>query len=516
MLGDSIGAAFERSLRVNAARVAIEFGGETTTFAELDLWSEAIAASLREAGVGPGVSVALLAGNSPGFIAADVAIARLGAVKVPVNQLLPAPTISFILENSAARAAVVAPELADLAVEAVALSKLPPALFTLGDAPRLADISTALPGPEAGSGALRAEPVDELAPAAIYYTGGTTGRPKGARHTQASVVGFHLAQLLEAEIRQGERMLLATPLAHAAGLFAQSAVLRGATVLLRDGFDAEDTLAALEREAVSWTFLVPTMIYRLLDCLGGREPAFPRLDTIVYGAAPISSARLGQALDCFGQVFVQLYGQTESPNWGTRLGKRDHDPARPERLLSCGQPSIMAAVKVVDEEGEELPAGEVGEVCLRTPYLLEGYQGDEEATREKFLGDWIKTGDVGVLDADRYLYLKDRRADMVISGGMNVYCSEVENALQLHPGVRAVAVIGVPHEDWGEAVHAVVVADGAVTEEELLAWSRGKVASYARPKSVEFVAELPETPFGKVDKKRLRSPYWRDADRAIG
>lgn len=314
-------------------------------------------------------------------------------------------------------------------------------------------------------------------------------------------------------------MLLMTPLAHASGLFAQSGLIRGATCVIEDGFDAERAVALLRGSEISWTFLVPTMIYRILDVLGAGEPAGSvlALRTIVYGAAPISPRRLRAALDAFGPVFIQLYGQTESPNWGTRLAKSDHDLDRPELLGSCGRASIAADVRVIGEDGEPLVPGQVGEIWLKTAYLMTDYLGSAQDTAEKFVAGGIRTGDIGVLDEDGYLYLRDRKNDMVISGGMNVYCREVEDVLGAHAGVAAVAVIGVPHEDWGESVHAVVVpgADGLAAD-ELLAWARSRLASYARPKSVDVVETLPETPFGKIDKKALREPYWAGATRGIG
>ena len=517
----TVGTWLDRALRTNAVRRAIEWDGGSLTYAEVDAWSRHLETGLRDHGVGPGDAVALFTGNRPEFIVGDIAIARLGAARVPVNQLLPPATVAYTLRHSRARAVLVGPEQA--AAAAVALKEVGDdvAVWQVDDGgvpllpqarPLHPPDTPASPVPMAGV------PADAIA--AILYTGGTTGRPKGVVHTQGSWLAFHTAQLIEAEIRQHERMLLMTPLAHAGGVFAQSAMLRGATVVLRDRFDTADTLHALEHEGITWTFLVPTMIYRLLDALGvapgpvatGR---FPQLDTIVYGAAPISPDRLGAALSVFGPVFLQLYGQTECPNWGTRLAKGDHDPARPDRLSSCGQASIGAEVKVVDDDGAELPAGDIGEVCVRAPYTLLRYHDDPEATAAKFLDDWIRTGDVGVLDDAGYLYLKDRRADMVVTGGMNVYCKEVEDVLAAHPAIRDVAVIGIPHDDWGEAVHAIIVADEHTDEADVLAWARDRVAAYARPKTVEFTAALPETPFGKIDKKALRARYWGDHARAI-
>jgi fatty-acyl-CoA synthase len=411
------------------------------------------------------------------------------------------------------------PETAGLVAEAVAAAAGGPDLEIIATDPGTAaqfdaSVLPAMPGAPVE----RQEPaeVPAEAAAAIYYTGGTTGRPKGVVHSQASLVAFHTAQMLEAEIRQHDRLLLLTPLAHAAGLFAQSAILRGATAVLRARFDADATVKALSSEGISWTFLVPTMLYRLLDAVRGDDVEFPHLATIVYGAAPISPTRLAEALDVFGPVFIQLYGQTECPNWGTRLVKSDHDPGRPELLASCGQASIHAQVKVVDDEGETVAPGETGEICLRSLYVLERYQRQPRLTEEKFLGDWIRTGDVGVLDADGYVFLKDRKADMVISGGMNVYCREVEDVLAAHPAVRAVAVIGIPHDEWGEAVHAVIVAaDDDLDVSEVLTWARGRLAAYARPKSAELVPLLPETPFRKVDKATLRRPFWEGLERAV-
>ncbi|WP_433507571.1 class I adenylate-forming enzyme family protein [Pseudonocardia halophobica] len=501
-LGDEFEAAFARYRE----RTAVEVGERSWSFADLDRWSAAVAAQLRGRGVGAGDAVALHMTNGVEFVVADVAVARLGAVKVPVNPLLPEATVAHILRASQARAVIGATSLggrADLWVSDDG-----------GDPPGepLAGPQAAAPPERPGVG-----PGDR---AAIYFTGGTTGLPKGVVHTQASAVAVHYAQIVEAEIAQSDRLLLSTPLAHAAGLFAQSALIRGATSVIEPGFDAARTLELLRTRGIAWTFLVPTMIYRLLDLATASTVGSAgdlELRTVVYGAAPIAPSRLAQALDAFGPVFVQLYGQTECPNWGTRLAKSDHDPARPELLGSCGRASIMADVQVVAEDGTPLPVGETGEICLRSPYTLESYLDDPAATAAKFLpGGWIRTGDVGFLDAAGYLHLRDRTSDMVISGGMNVYCREVEDALARHPAVARVAVIGVPHEDWGEAVHAVVVPRAGFDADELVAWSRGELAAYARPKSVEVVADLPETPFGKIDKKVLRAPHWAGRDRAIG
>jgi fatty-acyl-CoA synthase/long-chain acyl-CoA synthetase len=517
-----MGAWFERSLRLNASRVAlVDPGGVDLSYAVLDAWSAELVASLQEVGIGPGDVVAILTGNRAEFLVSDVAVARLGAVKLPINQLLPPSTVGYMLEHSGAGVVVVAPPHTELAQAALAEFGGAIPVIQVMDAGPGVDGAVAFPerpatGPAVPGCALVAARPPGGAPAALYYTGGTTGRPKGVLHSQRSLTSFHVAQLLEAEIRQHERLLLVTPLAHAAGLFAQSALLRGATIVIESRFDPRAMLDQIRHDSITWTFLVPTMIYRLLDTVAATNESFPALATIVYGAAPMSPDRLRVALDRFGPVFLQLYGQTECPNWGTRLAKVDHRVEAPELLSSCGQASIMTEVQIVDDDGVILSVGSVGEVCLRSPYVLDCYYKDEEATAAKFLGPWIRTGDIGLLDRAGYLYLKDRRADMVISGGMNVYCREVEDVLMAHPNVTAAAVIGIPHDDWGEAVHAVVSTDGTLlTEEEVVSWTRGRLPAYAVPKSVEFTDSFPETPFGKIDKKQLRVAHWTGHDRAI-
>lgn len=513
----SLGAALEKSMWLHRSHVAIEFEDETITYGVLDDWSDALASLLARHGVAPGDRVALLLDNCPEFLVACVAVARIAAAKLPLNPVLPPVSVRHMLDVGDARVIVVGPGLAALAREAVAGRSI--VVIQLdGDGEPIAG---AVPFPVRQSRPARARPpldreVDPELPAVLQFTGGTTGLPKGAIASQRGTLAFHLAQVAEAEIRQHERLLLTTPVSHAAGAFAETALMRGGTVLLHRSFDVSAVVHALRTQRVTWTFLVPTMLYRILDALpADLGPGELSLETVVYGAAPISPRRLRDALSRLGPVFVQLYGQTECPVWGTRLGKADHDLSRPHVLASCGQASLMSDVRIVDDAGQDVPIGSDGEIALRAPYTLQGYAGDPVATAEKFFGDWIRTGDLGSMDAEGFVYLKDRRADLVISGGMNVYSREVEDALQAHPLVRSAAVIGVPHEDWGEAVHAIVVTTAPVGGDELRTWCRGRVAAYAVPKVVEFTEDLPETPYGKVDKKALRARYWKDADRAI-
>lgn len=514
---ETIWQEFSHSFAIHSRRTAIRMEESEFTYRELDAWSAAVARQLSQLGVDKGDAVALFTRNCVEFIVCDVAVARLGAVKVPINHMLPVSTAKYIVESSGARAIVFSPELCtnDEIMEfasPIRIACAPKGGKSVPEAVVLASPPPSNVYEGFGDGADGGTSL-----AAIYFTGGTTGKPKGVVHDQSSTVANHYAQMLEAEITDSDRLLLMTPLAHSAGLFAQSALIRGATIVLTDGFEASAASSLMVNEKITWTFLVPTMIYRLLDVLDETSMASTRLRTVVYGAAPISPKRLQQALEAWGPVLIQLYGQTECPNWGTKLSKLDHDLERPHLLTSCGQPSIMVDVQVVDDSGSPLGTGETGEICLRSPYTLKEYLNDEDSTREKFIGEWIRTGDIGMMDADGYLYLKDRKNDMIVTGGMNVYCREVEDALSQHPLVRTVAVIGIPHADWGESVHAVVVrSDDDLSETDLIAWARARLSAYATPKTVEFVGTLPETPFGKIDKKTLRFPYWENHWRSIG
>jgi fatty-acyl-CoA synthase/long-chain acyl-CoA synthetase len=346
----------------------------------------------------------------------------------------------------------------------------------------------------------------------MMYTGGTTGRPKGVVHTQSGLALNLLAHSIETEIRADDRLLLSSPLPHSAGFLLQTALVAGAVTHIERRFDPAAVLRAVEEDGVSYLFLVPTMIYRLLDRAAESTGDHSALRTILYGAAPISPERLDEGLARFGPVFVQLYGQSEAPNFITRLPREAHatDPASARRLRSCGQPATLAEVRILDDEGHECPADIPGEVVARTPYTMRGYHNLPDATAKAVRDGWLHTGDIGCLDTDGYLYLLDRKNDMIISGGMNVYCTEVEAVVREVDGVAQVAVVGVPHPDWGEAVVAFVVAaaeDAPLDVESVQSHCRDRLSTYKRPKAVQEVDHLPLTVYGKVDKKVLRASW---------
>jgi fatty-acyl-CoA synthase/long-chain acyl-CoA synthetase len=490
-------------------RPAVGFGGRAYSYGELVRDADRLAHALVDAGVRPGTPVALMMSNRVEYVIADQALLRCGAAKVPVNDMLSAPEIGFILRDSGAVVAIADEGMAGAALAAGSAALREVILVGGG----------AVPGTQAWADVLAAVPADGPPDVVvsgtdvgvIAYTGGTTGRQKGVVHTQHGLAVNVLAHVIEMGLLDDERLLLTSPLPHSAGFLLQAGLLKGAVHFVERRFDPDLVLERIERDRVTFLFMVPTMIYRLLDRAEDRELDLSSLRTVLYGAAPITVERLEQGLRRLGPVFMQLYGQTEAPNFLTRLTREEHDLAHPDRLTSCGRAAMLAEVTILDDDGLPVPPGQPGEVCARAPYVMAGYHGLPDKTAESLRGGWLHTGDLGRMDAEGYVHLLDRKNDMIISGGMNVYSTEVENVLQTCPAVAQVAVAGVPHPDWGEAVVAFVVPgrDG-FDEAAADTVCRAELAAYKRPKAYRTVDALPVTAFGKVDKKALRAswPGW--------
>ncbi|MDS0474434.1 long-chain-fatty-acid--CoA ligase [Natrinema sp. 1APR25-10V2] len=522
--GSTLKDAFETGLRKYAERTAVVDGDRTLTYRELDRRANAVARGLVEHGVGVGDRVALVMSNRLEYVVADLAVIKAGAAKLPLNDMLTAEEFEYMLRDSGAGTVVCGPNFADTI--ASIRDDLPDLETVVGieDASPegfvpFADLDGDEPDPPEQS-----PTVDDVA--GHYYTGGTTGKPKGVLHTHDGITTNVYAHIVELGVTGDDTLLLMTPLPHSAGMFLWSALLTGATAVIRPGFEPEAALELIERHAVTWTFMVPTMIYRVLDHPDLESADASSLETLAYGAAPMTPARLREGLEAFGPVFLQFYGQTEVPNVITTFGKEEHRRAvetdRDERLSSAGQSCLMADVRIVDAEtgdpDDRVATGESGEILARSPYAMAEYYERPDATAETIVDGWVRTGDIGRRDEDGYVYLLDRASDLIISGGMNVYSTEVEEALDEHEGIAEVAVIGVPDDDWGEAVKAVVVprGDASLTEDELLSFADERLADYKKPKSVDFREEIPKTPYGKMDKKALREPYWEDEERAVG
>jgi acyl-CoA synthetase (AMP-forming)/AMP-acid ligase II len=339
---------------------------------------------------------------------------------------------------------------------------------------------------------------------AVYrygFTGGTTGRSKAVMLTMANEhaeVANFLVDLLP-DIRPGDTMLHAAPVTHASGAFFLPHLFRGARNVVMERFEPGVFLEELERTGATATFVVPTMMSMLLDD-PGVEDAKVKLRRLCYGAAPAAPSLLERAQDIFGPVLANTYGQAEAPMCITCLQPEDHTG----RFGSAGRPYTLAQVRVVDDDDRELPPGEEGEVVTRGPHVMAGYLHQPEETAKTLRGGWLHTGDLGTADEDGFITLLDRRHDMIISGGFNVYPRAVEDVLLAHPAVKEAAVVGIVDERWGEKVHAVVSTRAPVAEDELLAFAAERLAGYKRPRSVEFWEELPKSGPGKILRRSVR------------
>ncbi|WP_244641949.1 AMP-binding protein [Chelatococcus reniformis] len=351
----------------------------------------------------------------------------------------------------------------------------------------------------------------------LGFTGGTTGKSKGVLRSHSAASAITAAVLSDFELPQAPSYLAVAPISHVAGTKVLPTLIRGGTVHLMKSFDPEKVLATIARERINFTLFVPTMVYVLLDHPKLDATDLSSLELVLYGASPMSPTRLLEGLERIGPVFSQLYGQSECYPISV-LRKADHDRASPELFAACGTPVAGCSVVLLDEEGREVPQGEAGEICVRAPQVMDTYWKRPEQTEAAFKGGWLHTGDVARADERGYLYIVDRKKDMIVTGGFNVFPREVEDALTSHPGVAMAAVIGVPDEKWGEAVTALIVRrPGAeVSGEELIALVKSRKGSTQAPKQVEFLDELPTTAVGKVDKKVLRARYWAGQQRMVG
>ena len=387
-------------------------------------------------------------------------------------------------------------------------------VFTIGPAAYGRDLVAAAEA--AGS----ATPIDLARPddvASLNYTGGTTGKSKGAlrRHREYSV--FAAAILADFEIPADPRYLAVAPISHVAGTKVLPVLMRGGTVHLRKGFDPEAILATIARERINFTLFVPTMIYVLLDHPKLDRADLSSLELLLYGASPMSPSRLVEGLERIGPVFSQLYGQTECYPVSV-LRRGDHDRRQPELFESCGFPIACCEVRILDEEDREVAPGTAGEICVRAPHVMAEYWRRPEQTAETLKNGWLHTGDIARADDRGYMFILDRKKDMIVTGGFNVFPREVEDVLSTHPDVAMVAVLGVPDPKWGEAVTAVIVPRAGATPDadaliELV--KRRKGAAHA-PKQVQFVDSLPMTGVGKIDKKALKATFWAGQRRMVG
>jgi fatty-acyl-CoA synthase len=513
--GVTYGEIVLAALRRFPDRIAFRQDARTVTYAQTaDLLARWITV-FAQRGLQPGQGIGILSPNRPEVWLGQSATGMAGGRYTALHPLGSLDDHLYACNEAELRFLLVDPAYSERAAQLLDASASVEAIFTFGpaevgeDLTRLAD--RVVPAP------LSAGPHGPDDIAWLLYTGGTTGVPKAAMLPERAIAQMMFSVLAGWDLPVEMRYLACAPISHAAGMLTTPTLMRGGTVILQRAFDPGAWLAAVAAERVTLGLLVPTMIYAVLDHPALGRTDLSSLQTIMYGASPIAPARMAEALESIGPVFCQLYGQTECAGLATALWRAEHDRHDLHRLTSCGRPIPGVRVTVRDDEGQSVPDGEPGEICVQGPGVMLGYWKQPDLTAAALDLGWLRTGDVAVRDAEGYFYIVDRKKDMIVSGGFNIFPREIEDVLAAHPAVSNVAVIGVPDAKWGEAVKALIVTrpGAAVATDDIVGLVRDKKGPVYAPKSVEFLDALPLTPVGKADKKALRARYWAGQTRNV-
>ncbi len=480
--------------------------GQTWTYEQVRQLSVRVAAALAARGVVPGDRVAVLSGNDPSAFTCVFGISRAGAVWCPINPRNEAYENRELLDLFGCTALLFQSSFAPLVAK---IRDGLPALTTLvcldGDVPGALTFSAFL----ASADEVDLPAVDDLA--MIVGTGGTTGRPKGVELTGANLEAMTAITLMSYPWPARPVYLALAPLTHAAGVLCFPVLARGGEIVIMRHPDVAEFIALIARHRVTHTFLPPTLIYMVLAHSTLDDADLSSLQCFWYGAAPMSPTRLSEALQRIGPVMAQLFGQTEAPMMISTMAPADHylpdGSVAVSRLSSAGRPSPLVTVAVMGPDGDLLPRGATGEIVARGSLVMRGYHRNPEATAAASAHGWHHTGDIGYLDDENYLFIVDRAKDMVITGGFNVYSTEVEQALMQHPAVQDCAVIGLPDDKWGERVTAVLQlrAGATVDKAEVVAFVKERIGSVKAPKQIEIWDDLPRSKVGKVLKSDLRA-----------
>ncbi len=503
---------------VRGEQVAFWFEGKETSFCELDSRASQVANGLISANITPNMRIGYLAKNTSSYYEILFGCAKARAVLNGVNTRLAPPEVQFILNDAQCQILFVGADFYDMIDEIKDelphLSRIVTLDDAHGDWPGFEDWRDQQSQSDPALPHNRDDDVIQL------YTSGTTGLPKGVMLTNANYAAVFTQsnKMSWTNYEEGAVIMNAMPFFHVAGVnVGLLSTAQGAkAVILRDINPAE-ILDIVEQHKVTNTVWVPAVILMLTQVPGVQKRDFSSLRSIVYGASPITEKLLADAMEVFDCEFTQLYGLTETATGGTYLPPEAHNPEW-GKLRSCGIPWPGAIVRCMDDEGQPVATGEIGEIAIKSPFVMKGYWNRPEATAEAIRDGFFYTGDAGYFDEDGFLFIHDRIKDMIVSGGENIYPAEVENALFGHPDIADVAVIGVPDEKWGESVKAIVVCkeDSNPSAEEIIAYARERIAAYKCPKSVDYIDAMPRNPSGKILRKDLREPYWKDHDRRVG
>jgi long-chain acyl-CoA synthetase len=484
-----------RAVRIAPDACAVVSDGRQRSYAELGARCRRLAGALRGLGLAPGDRVGVISLNSDRYLELYLSVPAAGFVLVPVNSRLADAEMRAILEDAGVSV-----------------------LFTDADRPAASAAGRALSLPDdyeeliAGADEVPlGEGVTESDLAVLFYTSGTTGAAKGAMHTHRTLVSSGLHFMATWPFDAATRWLVASPMFHTGGTLAMLAtVWAGGTHVMMPSFNPDLALDLIEQQAVTHTLLVPTMLAAAAAAQSGCPRDVSSLRYLSHGASPIATETLQRVRRAFPEAeLLHVYGTTETTPITTLLPHEEAIVGTPLDR-SCGQPAVGVDLRIVDRSGTEVPPGVVGEIVVRSPSVMTGYWRKPAESAEVLAGGWYHTGDLGYRDKESYLFLVDRAKDMIVSGGENIYSTEVESALAAHPAVTEVAVFGVPDERWGEAVYAVAVVCGPqVTADELLAHCRGRIAGFKVPGHLELRTEpLPKSAAGKILKRDLREPHW--------
>jgi long-chain acyl-CoA synthetase len=502
-------------------KIAFSFEGRDTDFETFNLHTNQVANALIASGVKKGERICYLGKNSDHYFELFLGAAKMGAVMTPVGWRLAPPEIAYIVNDSKAPMFFVGPEFTGAAKKVLEEAKdVRTTIAMEGGVPEWQSFEAWRDAQPASAPGVALTP-DDIA--IQLYTSGTTGRPKGAMLKHSNFIETHrimkAAQINWNTWSNEDVSLVAMPVAHIGGSgWGLMGLRNGAKNIVAREFDPGRVLDFIANDRISKIFLVPAAIQIVLRDPRARSTDYSRMKHVGYGASPIPLDLLREAVEVFGCGFAQMYGMTETTGTIVALPPEDHDLGGNPRMRSAGKPLPGVEVKVIDEQGNTVKIGDVGEIATRSPWNMAGYWNLPEATAKTMDKDgWLRTGDAGYMDEDGYVFIHDRVKDMIISGGENVYPAEVESAIYGHPDVADVAVIGVPDEKWGEAVKAMVVRkEGkSPTAQEIIDFARTRIAAFKAPKSVDFIDALPRNASGKILRRELRDPFWAGKDRRV-
>jgi acyl-CoA synthetase (AMP-forming)/AMP-acid ligase II len=508
----------KRGFMYNPDRDCAIFGEQRVTYREFEKRINKLVNLLYGLGLEKGDRVSVLAENSMTALEAMIALEKSGMVWAPLNFRHHPTEHAYHLNNAGSRALILQQHFAE-GVESVK-DELETVEHLIVDGEGYSGMDGYDDLMAKASAKHTDIDIDEDDPVALMYTSGTTGKAKGVVHTHKSFGALATFAAIELGIQDTDVVIYVAPINHGAGILLPPHLMMGVPNILIAHLDVDYILDVIQKEGVTTMWLAPTIIYFLLAYPNRENFDLSSLRSLPYSSAPIAVEKLKEALDVFGSVFAQAYGLVECPVI-SMLSRDDHvvggSEEQTRRLGSAGREIIYTKVRVVDEDGNDLPPGEPGEIAVSSPLVMKEYWRDPEATAAAIRDGWLYTGDVGYLDEGGYLFIADRLKDMIITGGYNVYPKEVENVIFMNDAVFETAVIGIPDETWGESVKAFVVLKPGMeaTEEEIIGLCKDKLASYKKPKSVEFTDALPKNMAGKILKTELRAPYWEGKERQV-